>query len=168
MDRKKKPPTTAAAAIEHGTNVRRALREDSFAVRSYLVSDLAFTLKVVSAGTTITETEELTYSVDSLVEEFPAMTLEGFALCFDRIRKGKAGNLYNRLKLPELIQVVRHFEGTEVAEYRERRHEPGRDPFRRASFENPRRVALMLTPEDLKVLSQHEKQQKKTPSNATD
>lgn len=158
---------SVAAVIDQGTNIRRAMREDSAAVRRYLVTDLAFTLRVVDAGTTITRTDELTHAVDALVEEFPAMTLEGFALCFDRIRKGKAGNLYNRLKLPELIQVVQRFEGGEVAEYRERRHQPGRDPHRRASADIPKRVALLLTTEDLQIIDRHSAQHK-TQSHAQD
>lgn len=163
-----KAPRTVAEAIEHGTNIRTAMRQDSRAVRTYLVSDLAWTLRVVGAGTTITDTDELTHAVDALVEEFPAMTLEGFAQVLDRIRKGKAGNLYNRLKLPELMQAVQRYEADEVAAYRERRHQPERDPHRRASADIPKRVALLLTAQDLQIIDQHQARRPAQPSHAQD
>lgn len=163
-----KAPRTVAEAIEHGTNIRTAMRQDSRAVRTYLVSDLAWTLRVVGAGTTITDTDELTHAVDALVEEFPAMTLEGFAQVLDRIRKGKAGNLYNRLKLPELMQAVQRYEADEVAAYRERRHQPERDPHRRASADVPKRVALLLTAEDLQTIDAHQARRQAQPSHAQD
>jgi len=150
-------PKTIDEAFSQGTNIRKALRLDKRAAKAYLLKELGLTLRLVDAGTTIQDAEELRYVLDALIEEFPAYTLEEFRLVFERIRRGKAGELYNRLKLPELIKICQRYEG-ERAAYLEGLHSRP-DPYRRTSEGQPKRVALMLTPDDLQTIEAAQKAQ---------
>ena len=145
-----KCPETIAEAFTNGTNIRAALRLDKRATKAYLLKELGLTLQMVDAGTTIQDAAELRYVLDALIDEFPAFTLEEFRLCFEKIRRGKAGEMYNRLKLPELVKVCQRHEG-ERAHYLEATHRRP-DQFDRFADGEPKRVALMITPEELKEI----------------
>lgn len=142
---------TSDEAWTQGTNIRTAMRCNPGAVSVWLAGQIAKTCSLVDASTTIRDDAELTLVVDALVEEFPTMKLEEWTLILRDIARSKFGPLYNRLKLPEFMECARKWE-TRRADMLERMHRPGYDPFRRASADVPRRVALMLTPEDISIL----------------
>ena len=104
---------------------------------------------MVDASTTIRNDEELAHVADALMMEFPAMTIEEWEEIFHRIECGKFGKLYNRLKLPELMDCARQWEGIRATEVLERGHRPDFDPFRRSSQGQSKRKALMLTVQDI-------------------
>lgn len=126
------------------------MRLEPGAVSVWFAGRLARTCQMVDAGTTIRDDRELTAVVDALIEEFPTMKLDEWELLFQRIERGRF-QLFNRLKLPEFMECARKWE-TERTDILEREHQPEHDPFRRASDGVPKRVALMLTPEDMRIL----------------
>lgn len=147
--------TKCAGMIEarkHGTNIRTAMRCDPAGVSVFLAGLIARTCAMVDASTTIRDDDELVAVVDAIVEEFPTMMLEEWTLICRDLQRGKFGPLYNRLKLPEFMDAARKWEGKRAEQYLERTHNPGHDPFRRSSHDEPKRVALMLTPEDIAIL----------------
>ena len=121
--------------------------------RAWFVKELGLTLKMVDAGTTISGNDEITAVVRALIEEFPAMKIEEYMLVFDAIRKGK-WKLYNRLKLPELMECVRDWEARRAEQILERTHRPEYDPYRRKSTEVERPRAILLSEQDILDLGQ--------------
>lgn len=143
------------------------MRLEPGAVSVWFAGRLARMCQMVDAGTTIRDDRELTAVVDALVDEFPAMKLDEWELLMQRIERGRF-QLFNRLKLPELMECARKWE-TERADILEREHRPEHDPFRRASDGVPKRVALMLTPEDMRILDNATgKLEKKSGDNSPD
>lgn len=103
---------------------------------------------LVDAGTTMQSQEERLLAVDVLLEEFPAFTVEEFYCLFNDIARGKY-KLFNRLKLAELMDCARHYEGVRAETILEQRHRPEYDPHPRSSTGMPIRKYLALTPADL-------------------
>lgn len=137
-------------AWRNGTNIRVAMRLQPGAVSVWFAGRVARMCQMVDASTTIRDDSELVAVVDALIEEFPAMKVDEWECLFREIERGRF-KLYNRLKLPELMEAARQWE-TRRADILEREHRPEHDPFRRASSDVPKRVALMLTPEDIQIL----------------
>ena len=50
-------------------------------------------------------------AVDYLIKEFPVMKLEEWKIICLRLKAGKYGKMYERLKLPELVEIFQQFEG---------------------------------------------------------
>jgi hypothetical protein len=65
-------------------------------------------------------------AVDYLIKEFPAMKIEEWKLICQRLKAGKYGKMYERLKLPELVEIFQQFEG-ERAEMREKQIKRNKD-----------------------------------------
>lgn len=61
-------------------------------------------------------------AVSYLIEEFPVMKLEEWKVICTRLKAGYYGKMYERLKLPELVEIFKSHE-SERAEYMERQHE---------------------------------------------
>lgn len=141
---------TPTDAWRHGTNIRTAMRLEPGVVSVWFAGRLAQTCQMVDASTTIRDDRELVAVVDALIEEFPAMKIDEWESIFRQIERGRF-KLYNRLKLPELMEAARQWE-LQRCDILEREHRPEHDPFRRASSDVPKRVALMLTPEDIQIL----------------
>ena len=68
---------------------------------------------------TITGTKDFIDAVDYLVEMFPAMKVEEWKVIMHRLKAGHYGKMYERLKLPELVEIFKQYEG-ERAEMMER------------------------------------------------
>jgi hypothetical protein len=58
-------------------------------------------------------------AVTYLIEQFPAMKLEEWKVICQRLKAGYYGKMYERLKLPELVEIFQQHEG-ERAEYMEK------------------------------------------------
>jgi len=67
---------------------------------------------------TITGDQDLLDAVHHLMQEFPAMKLEEWRLITHRLKTGVYRPGYERLKLPELVDIFQRYEG-ERAEMRE-------------------------------------------------
>lgn len=50
-------------------------------------------------------------AIDYLIKEFPVMKMEEWKIICIRLKAGKYGKMYERLKLPELVEIFLQFEG---------------------------------------------------------
>lgn len=150
-------------AWRNGTNIRVAMRLEPGAVSVWFAGRVARMCQMVDASTTIRDDSELVAVVDALIEEFPTMKIDEWECLFREIERGRF-KLFNRLKLPELMEAARQWE-TRRADILEREHRPEFDPYRRASADVPKRVALLLTPEDIQILDGAQTGTKQKPTN---
>ena len=105
---------TPTEAWNLGTNIRTAMKVDEQheqAVRMWVVTEVAKLCKEVDANKTLSTDEELKFCCRSIIEDYPALKLEELRACFDMIRAGKFGKLYERLKTPEILDAIRRYEG---------------------------------------------------------
>lgn len=80
----------------------------TFATLTALVLD---TVQYLEMNKTFRNEEDVIHAVKYLSEEFPAMKLEEWKIIMDRLKSGKYGKMYERLKLPEMVEVFKLFEG---------------------------------------------------------
>jgi len=114
---------TPTDAWNLGTNIRSAMKvneEHEQAIRMWVVTEVAKLCKEVDANKTLSTDEELKFCCRSIIEDFPALKLEELRACFDMIRAGKFGKLYERLKTPEILDALRRYEGEVRAPIMER------------------------------------------------
>jgi len=96
-----------------GTNIRSAMRidqEHEQAVRMWIVTEVGKLVRDVDANKTLKSDEELTFCCRAIIDDFPALKLEEVRTCFDMVRKGKFGKLYERLKTQEILEALRWYE----------------------------------------------------------
>ena len=60
---------------------------------------------------TINGTKNFVDAVDYLIKQFPAMKLEEWSVIMTRLKAGVYGKMYERLKLPELVEIFKQYEG---------------------------------------------------------
>jgi hypothetical protein len=65
-------------------------------------------------------------AIDYLIKEFPVMKIEEWKIICIRLKAGRYGKMYERLKLPELIEIFQQFEG-ERAEMMEKQIQRAKD-----------------------------------------
>lgn len=71
---------------------------------------------------TLRNEDDVIHAVNHLVKQFPVMKLEEWKVICDRLKTGHYGKMFERLKLPELVDVFTAYEG-ERAEMMEREHQ---------------------------------------------
>ena len=107
----------------------------TFAALSLLVADL---VKTMDCNKTMDE-DEIIFAVQTLIDDYPVMKLEEWKHVCDNIKRGKYGKLYERLKLPELVQAFQTHE-EKRAELMENMHRQNQNqrcahgPFPRCCF----------------------------------
>lgn len=111
---------TPADAWHLGTNLMTAQRVAGPMIRGWVMSEVGRLCKEISAKNTISSDEELIFCVRSILEEHPTLKVEEIRACFDMVRKGKFGKLYERLKTPEILEFLRRYEGEVRVEILER------------------------------------------------
>jgi hypothetical protein len=109
-----------STAFFQGTNVRTALRIQPEETRMALVKMVADLVQWVDAKKTLNSTEEITFTVEAILQQLPAMTLEEIRMAFDQIKMGKF-KLYERLKTAEILDCLMKVDAAR-AELLERRH----------------------------------------------
>lgn len=119
---------TPAQAWHNGCNVRSAFKNEPQLTHVALMSLLKDAIEYLDYNKTITGTQNFIDAVDYLVETFPVMKVEEWKVITQRLKAGHYGNRYERLKLPELVEIFKKYEG-ERAEMMERdiqrqKHEP--------------------------------------------
>lgn len=103
--------TTREIAWTQGVNIRRANIMHPRELKTFLVIELGKLVKFIDAKKTIETDEDLIFTVESIIQDFPALKLEEIVLVFAEIKQGKWGKLYERLKTPEIMEIFRQYEG---------------------------------------------------------
>ena len=60
---------------------------------------------------TLRDENDFIHAVRHLVDQFPAMKLEEWKVIMDKLKAGEYGKMYERLKLPELVEIFMQYEG---------------------------------------------------------
>ncbi len=105
-----------------GTNLKAAIKENPAMVRGWIMAEVGRLIKELDTNKTIAGDEELIFCCNAIVEEHPTIKLEEIRACFNMIRRGKFGKLFERLKTPEILEFLCRYEGEVRAEIIERLH----------------------------------------------
>lgn len=109
---------TPAKAWAEGTNVLASYRVNPARTEATLLILLKDTLNYLECSKTITADRDLIDAVHHLRDAFPAMKLEEWHIICHRLKTGEYPVRFERLKLPELVDIFKQYEG-ERAEVRE-------------------------------------------------
>lgn len=93
-------------AFFHGTNVGTALRINPVETRATLVNMVGDLVKWVDAKKTLQNEAQIIYTVEAIINQLPALTLEEIRMAFDLMKMGKLGKIYERLKTAEIIECL--------------------------------------------------------------
>ena len=92
-------------AWHQGTNVRTAMKCDEVTTFAALYAITKDMLDYLEMNKTLRTQEEIQHAVSVLLNEFPAYKLEEWKIVMDRFKAGYFGNMFERLKLPELREA---------------------------------------------------------------
>lgn len=113
---------TVETAWEEGHSIKSLMRKHPKWTVSMLILELGKLVDFVDAKKTLKDSDQLLFTAETLIEDFPTMKLEEFVLVFNWIKKGKFGKMYERLKLAEIEEAVKTYEGEYRAQYLENRN----------------------------------------------
>ena len=113
---------TPQEAWQDGTNIRTAVKHNPAIVRGWILAEVGRLVKEVDANKTLSTDEELQFCCRSILDDHPTLKLEELRTCFNMIRQGKFGKLFERLKTAEILACLRNYEGEVRAEIIERLH----------------------------------------------
>ena len=100
---------TVAACFE-GTNVKTALKINETATRAALVGMISRCVDFIDANKTLTEPAHIALTVNELVQQFPAFTLEDWRMCLYMMAKESFGPYYERLKLAQFVDCFTKYD----------------------------------------------------------
>jgi len=106
---------TPERAWSEGTNVLVAYREAPAKTEAALIIMLKETLSYLDYNKSITADRDVLDAVHHLRDTFPAMKLEEWAIIMHRLKTGEYRPGYERLKLPELVDIFQQYEGERAA-----------------------------------------------------
>ena len=106
---------TPEKAWSNGTNVLVAYREAPAKTEAALIIMLKETLQYLDYNKSITADRDVLDAVHHLRDTFPAMKLEEWAIIMHRLKTGEYRPGYERLKLPELVDIFQQYEGERAA-----------------------------------------------------
>jgi len=98
------------AACFEGTNVKTALKINETATRAALVGMISRCVDFIDANKTLTEPAHIALTVNELVQQFPAFTLEDWRLCLYMMAKESFGPYYERLKLAQFVDCFTKYD----------------------------------------------------------
>jgi hypothetical protein len=110
---------TPIQAWEYGSNVREAFKYEPKMVHISLMALLKDAVEYLDFNKSFRHEGDYIEAIDYLIKEFPVMKIEEWKIICINLKAGKYGKMYERLKLPELIEIFQQFEG-ERAEMREK------------------------------------------------
>ena len=113
---------TPKEAFKEGLNVRKALRVQPKQTKQILCALVMDLCQFVDAKRTLTTDDDIIYTVEAIIEGYPILTIEEFRLICDRMKRGQYGKFYERLKLAEIEEAIRHYEGNQRAKVLEDLH----------------------------------------------
>jgi len=108
-------PLSPERAWAEGTNVLVAYREAPAKTEAALIIMLKDTLQYLEYNKTIKADRDILDAVHHLRDAFPAMKLEEWAIIMHRLKTGEYRPGYERLKLPELVDIFQQYEGERAA-----------------------------------------------------
>lgn len=76
-----------------------------------LMTLLKDAIEYLDFNKTISGTQNFIDAVDYLVEHFPVMKIEEWKVIMTRLKAGHYGKMFERLKLPELVEIFQQYEG---------------------------------------------------------
>jgi hypothetical protein len=117
---------TPAQAWEYGSNVREAFKYEPKMVHVSLMAILKDAVDYLDFNKSFRHEGDYIEAIDYLIKEFPVMKIEEWKIICINLKAGKYGKMYERLKLPELIEIFQQFEG-ERAEMREKQMRRDKD-----------------------------------------
>ena len=98
------------AACFEGTNVKTALIVNESATRAALVGMISRCVDFIDANKTLNEPAHIAMTVNELVQQFPAFTLEDWRLCLYMMAKESFGPYYERLKLAQFVDCFTKYD----------------------------------------------------------
>jgi hypothetical protein len=98
------------AACFEGTNVKTALKINETATRAALVGMISRCVDFIDANKTLTEPGHIALTVNELLQQFPAFTLEDWRLCLYMMAKESFGPYYERLKLAQFVDCFTKYD----------------------------------------------------------
>ena len=87
------------------------MKEDPKLTFTTLTALLMDAVSYLDMNKTLRDENDFIHAVRHLVDEFPAMKLEEWKVIMDKLKAGKYGQMYERLKLPELVEIFQVYEG---------------------------------------------------------
>jgi|GEM_PF-3427010 hypothetical protein len=130
-------------AWNEGTNIQKAVKVMPDLCRGWIYSQVAQLCKDMNCTKTLSTDEELQFTCRAILQEHPTLKLEELKVCFDMIRMGKFGKLFERLKSAEILEFLRRYEGEVRAEVLEQNHQ-------KSQQEESERMADKIEPLTLK------------------
>jgi len=112
----------AADAWHKGTNIQTAVKLMPDLCRGWIYSQVAQLCKDMDMTKTLNTDEQLQFTCRAILEEHPTLKLEELKACFDMIRMGKFGKLFERLKSAEILEFLRRYEGEVRSEVLEKKY----------------------------------------------
>ncbi len=94
-----------------GTNVRSAYKHEPKMTIVGLTALLKDALDYLEMNKSFRHEGDYIDAVTYLIEQFPTMKLEEWKVITKRLKAGYYGKLYERLKLPELVEIFKQHEG---------------------------------------------------------
>ena len=98
------------AACFEGTNVKTALIVNESATRAALVGMISRCVDFIDANKTLNEPAHIAMTVNELVQQFPAFTLEDWRLCLYMMAKESFWPYYERLKLAQFVDCFAKYD----------------------------------------------------------
>lgn len=103
-----------------GTNVMTALKYDPVGTRKALVTLVGDVCTFLDTKRTLRNASDYAFTVETLLDAFPAMTLEDWRIVCERMKAQVYGDYFERLKVGEFRSAMLKYE-EEIAPIRERR-----------------------------------------------
>lgn len=105
-----------------GTRIAELAKIDPNQTRAILLREIAELCKAIDANKTISDSGELIYATETIIEEFPVLRIEEFLLVLRDMRIGKYGKFYERLKIAEIVSCLHQYEVGPRLDYVETMH----------------------------------------------
>lgn len=96
-----------AQAFTQGTSIRSLEADHPVQLMMWMQGEIIRTCQYLECKNTITNDNDALELADELIEQFPTMKAEEFAIVFKAIRMQKYGKYYERLKAGEFLECFR-------------------------------------------------------------
>lgn len=142
-----------SVAWHGGTNIGEAVRLYPALSRGWIMAQVGQLCKDVDAKKTLSTDEELKFTCRAILSEHPTLKMEELVVCFDMIRMGKFGKLYERLKSAEILECLRQYEGEIRAQILEDANHQGHHDHTQRMIDNidPALIAQFINDERVKM-----------------